>query len=305
METFREIGKRLSNWDRWGADDRVGTLNHITPERLAAAGRLMRTGKLFDMGLEVSGNGIQPQPGPRANPIHLMNISGLDKLTPGLHFADDYIIMPLQSVTQWDGLGHVGYDDFLYNNVPADTITTMGGSSVVSVHQIARKGVAGRGVLLDIARLKGVDRLPRGYAIEPAELEAAEASQGVKVGPGDILIFRTGWLRHFLIDKSVAAYWDGEAGLSLACADWLHERQVAAICSDNWGIEVSDPTKPAGLPLHCVLIRDMGMSLGEVFDLEELSEDCAADGVWEFFFSAPPLKVVGGVGAPITPLAIK
>ena len=305
METFREIGKRLSNWGRWGAYDRVGTLNHITPERLAAAGRLIRTGKLFDMGLEVSGNGIQPQPGPRANPIHLMNISGLDKLAPGLHFADDYIIMPLQSVTQWDGLGHVGYDDFLYNNVPADTITTMMGSSVVSVHQIARKGVAGRGVLLDIARLKGVDRLPRGYAIEPAELEAAEASQGVKVGPGDILIFRTGWLRHFLIDKSVAAYWDGEAGLSLACADWLHERQVAAICSDNWGIEVSDPTKPAGLPLHCVLIRDMGMSLGEVFDLEELAEDCAADGVWEFFFSAPPLKVVGGVGAPITPLAIK
>lgn len=305
METFREIGKRLSNWGRWGDGDRVGTLNHITPERLAAAGRLIRTGKLFDMGLEVSGNGIQPQPGPRANPIHLMNISGLDKLSPGLHFADDYIIMPLQSVTQWDGLGHVGYDDFLYNNVPADTITTMAGSSVVSVHQIARKGVAGRGVLLDIARLKGVDRLPRGYAIEPAELEAAEASQGVKVGPGDILIFRTGWLRHFLIDKSVAAYWDGEAGLSLACADWLQERQVSAICSDNWGIEVSDPTKPSGLPLHCVLIRDMGMSLGEVFDLEELSEDCAADGVWEFFFSAPPLKVVGGVGAPITPLAIK
>lgn len=305
MDTFREIGKRLSNWGRWGEDDRVGTLNHITAERLAAAARLVKTGKLFELGLEVSSDGIQPQPGPRANPIHMMTISGLDKLAPGLHFADDYIIMPLQSVSQWDGLGHVGYDDFLYNGVPADTITTMKGSSVVSVHQIAKKGVAGRGVLLDIARLNGVDCLSRGYSIEPAELEAAEAKQGVRVGPGDILIIRTGWLRHFLIDKSAARYWDGEPGLSLACADWLHDREVAAVCSDNWGIEVSDPTKPGGLPLHCVLIRDMGMSLGEVFDLEELSEDCAVDGVWEFLFAAPPLKVVGGVGAPITPLAMK
>jgi kynurenine formamidase len=305
MASFREIGKQLSNWSRWGAADRVGTLNHITPERVAAAARLIKLGKIIDLGLSISSKGIQPSGGPRNNPIHIMSITPLDKLSPDAIYADDYIIMPLQSVTQWDGLAHVGYDGLLFNGVAADTVTTLNGSLELSIHQIAVKGVASRGVLLDIARLKGVDRLPRGYAIEPAELEAAEAQQGVKVGPGDILLVRTGWLRHFLHDNSPAVYWDGEPGLSLNCAAWLHAREVAAVCSDNWGVEVSNPEARAGLPLHNVLIRDMGMTLGEIFDLEALTEDCQADGVWEFFFTAPPLKVIGGVGTPITPLAIK
>jgi kynurenine formamidase len=305
METYRDIGKRLSNWGRWGAEDRIGTLNHITPDRVKAAAGLVRQGKIVPMGLTVSGNGIQPSGGARNNPIHLMNITSLDALIPDVVVADDYIIMPLQSVTQWDGLGHVGYDGMLYNGVPASSVTSLAGSTVLSIDQVATKGIAGRGVLLDIARLNGVDRLRRGYAIEPRELEAAEARQGVKVGPGDILIFRTGWIRHFLVDNSVAAYWDGAAGLSLACAEWLHQREVAAVCSDNWGIEVSDPENRQGLPVHCVLIRDMGMTLGEVFDLEALGADCAADGVWEFLFTAPPLLVKGGVGTPITPLAFK
>ncbi|OJW27939.1 MAG: cyclase [Rhodospirillales bacterium 69-11] len=306
MEPFRDIGKRLSNWGRWGKDDRLGTLNHITPERVAAAARLVKTGKILNMGLSVGANGIQPA-GSRVNPVHLMNITSLDQPLPNVIVADDYIFMPLQSVTQWDGLAHVGYDGRLYNDVPAETVTTMNGSTVISIEQIAEKGVAGRGVLLDITALNGVDRLKRGYAIEPAELEAAEKKQGVKVGPGDILIVRTGWIRHFLIDKSVPAYWDGEPGLSLACGEWLHKREVAAVCSDNWGVEVVDPPKRGAdpLPLHCVLIRDMGMTLGEVFDLEALAKDCAADNVWEFLFTAPPLKVIGGVGTPITPLALK
>ena len=306
MESFREIGKRLSNWGRWGPDDRIGTLNHLTPDRLAAAARLAKTGKLIDMGLSVSSGGIQPSGGARTNPVHLMNITSLDKLIPDVVVTDDYIIMPLQSVTQWDGLAHVGYDGQFYNGVPAESVTSMSGSSVISIDQIAAKGVAGRGVLLDIAALNGVDRLERGYAITPDELERAEARQGVKVGPGDILIFRTGWIRHFLVDNSTAAYWDGAAGLGLECAEWLHQREVAAICSDNWGIEVAgNPDRPGGLPLHCVLIRDMGMTLGEIFDLEALAVDCAADGVWEFLFVAAPLKVKNGVGTPITPLAMK
>jgi kynurenine formamidase len=306
METFREIGKRLCNWGRWGPEDRIGTLNHITPERLAAAAKLARTGALIDMGLTVASSGIQPSGGARNNPIHLMNITPLDKLIPDVMVSDDYIIMPLQSVTQWDGLAHVGYDGLFYNGVPAESVTSMAGSSVISIDQIVAKGVAGRGVLLDIAALKGVDRLARGYAITPEDLEAAEAAQGVKVRPGDILLFRTGWIRHFLVDNSTAAYWDGAAGLGLECAEWLHAREVSAICSDNWGIEVAgNPDRPAGLPLHCVLIRDMGMTLGEVFDLEALAEHCAADGVWEFLFVAAPLKVKAGVGTPITPLAMK
>ncbi|OJW27946.1 MAG: cyclase [Rhodospirillales bacterium 69-11] len=305
MEDFRKIGQKLSNWGRWGADDRLGTLNHLTPERLKAAAQLVKTGKLFELGLAISSNGIQPPGGPRNNPVHLMSITDLDKLSPDAVYTDDYIFMPLQSVTQWDGLAHAGYDGMFYNGVPADTVTTMNGSTVLSIHQIAQKGIAGRGVLLDIAALNGVDRLARGHAIHPAELEAAEARQGVKVGPGDILLVRTGWIREFLVDKSPTSYWNGEPGLDLSCAQWLYDREVASVCSDNWGVEVRNPEIPGGLPLHSVAIRDMGMTLGEIFDLEALAQDCAADNVWEFLFTAPPLKVIGGVGTPITPLAMK
>ena len=92
----------------------------------------------------------------------------------------------------------------------------------------------------------------------------------------------------------------------MACAAWMHDREVAAVVSDNWGIEVQPAAEGTGvLPLHCILIRDMGMILGEIFDLEALAEDCASDGVWNFLLCAPPLRVVGGVGSPVSPLAIK
>ena len=304
---FRDVGRALSNWGRWGADDQLGTLNHITPERTAAAARLARTGRLFDLGICAMKNGIQRKDGVRRNPLHLMQLTPLDMRDDPEHvcISDDYITMPLQSVTQWDGLGHVGYDDRLYNDVPASSITTLGGSPRLSIHRIAEKGVVGRGVLLDIAGLHGVERLEAGFRILPEALERAEAQQGVRVGPGDILLVRTGWIRHFTVDNDVEPFWRGEPGIGLECAAWLHGREVAAIASDNWGVEVSPPDRSGGLPCHSVLIRDMGMTLGEIFDLDALAADCRQDGVWEGFFTAPPLKVLNGVGSPITPLLIK
>ena len=307
---FRAVGKKLSNWDRWGAADRVGTLNHITSARLVAAGKLLKQGKLFDLGIPVNSSGPQLG-GIRVNPIHLMSVTPVDMEAnyAKLIASDDYIIMPLQSVTQWDGLGHCGYDNLFYNAIPGKSVTTARGSSELSIDQIAAKGIAGRGVLLDIAALKGVPNLPAGEAITPADLEAAERRQGVKVMPGDILLVRTGWIRRFLVDNSAVGYWNGEPGLTYNCCEWLHEREVAVIASDNWGVEVMQPDikdlMNVAMPFHAIAIRDMGMTLGEIFDLEALSKDCADDGVWEFFFSAPPLKVTGGVGSPITPLAIK
>jgi kynurenine formamidase len=159
--------------------------------------------------------------------------------------------------------------------------------------------------LLDIARLNGVARLAAGEAITSGMLEAAEEKQGVRVGAGDILLFRTGWLSHFTLDGDADAYWRGAPGIDLDCCRWLYDREVAAIASDNWGIESSPPDRSGGQPVHPVLIRDMGMTLGEIFDLDALAADCASDGVWEFFLTAPPLRVVGGVGTPVTPLAIK
>lgn len=304
VEDFRVVGKRLSNWGRWGADDERGTVNHITPERLVAAGKLIKAGKIFDLGIPFGADGPQPGGG-RINPVHLMSQTGDTQVFPGgFKYADDYIFMPLQGATQWDSLSHVYYDDQIYNGFPAKDVSVVGAAHD-SIDKMA-KGIAGRGVLLDIARLKGVDWMQSGEVISPADLEAAEAAQGVKVGAGDILVFRTGWRNKFLAERNPTEWMASEPGLGLACCDWLQARQVAAVCSDNWAIEVlPGETDDALLQVHMVLIRDMGMTLGEIFDLEELSADCAADGVWEFFFCAPPLKVTAAVGSPINPLAIK
>jgi kynurenine formamidase len=304
---FRELGRELSNWGRWGADDCIGTLNHITPERVRAAAAAIRTGRIVNLGLPLSSAGPQVGVGGRINPVHHMSITPGDfsGRSDGMVFADDYITMPLQCATQWDGLAHAGYDDKLYNGVAASTVTSRQGSATLSIDKIATRGVAGRGVLLDIARTKGVDRLEPGYGVTPADLDAAANRQGSAVGPGDIVLFRTGWMRTFTVDKDAPRYWNGEPGLTLECATWLHGRDVAAVASDNWGVEVMAPnsTRPE-TELHAVLIRDMGMTLGELFILDELAEACEARGDWSFFFTAPPLLVVGGVGSPITPLAI-
>jgi kynurenine formamidase len=305
MEDFRELGKRLSNWGRWGAEDERGTLNLITPERLVAAGALIRKGAVFDLGIPFDDQGPQPG-GPRINPVHLMSQTGDTQVFPGgFRYADDYIFMPLQGASQWDALAHVYYDGQLYNGYPASDVTVVGAFHD-TIDRIA-KGVAGRGVLLDIARLRGVDWLDQGDVITPDDLEGAIAAQGgVEVGTGDIILFRTGWRRMFLERQSAQEFMAGEPGLGQDCCAWLHEREVAAVCSDNWAIEVLPGEDPeVVLNVHMVLIRDMGMTLGEILDFEELAADCAADGVWEFFFCAPPLKVTRGVGSPINPLAIK
>jgi kynurenine formamidase len=304
VEDFRSIGKRLSNWGRWGADDERGTVNLITPERLVAAGQLIKTGKVFDLGIPLGADGPQPGGG-RINPVHLMSQTGQHQEFPGgFRYADDYIFMPLQGASQWDSLAHVFYDDQLYNGYPASDVGVQGALHN-SIDRLA-KGIAGRGVLLDIAALKGVEWLDRGYAITPDDFEAAMERQGVSVGSGDILLFRTGWRRKFVQEKDARAFMDGEPGLSMACCEWLHDHDVAVIASDNWAIEVL-PGEVEGTPMnvHMILIRDMGMTLGEILDFEELAADCATDNVWEFFFTAPVLKFSKAVGAPINPLAIK
>jgi kynurenine formamidase len=305
LEDFRELGARVRNWGRWGPDDERGTINYITPERLVAAAGLVRRGAIFDLGIPFGDDGPQPGGG-RINPVHLMSQTGDTQVFPGgFKFADDYIFMPLQGATQWDALSHVFYDDQLYNGFPAKDVSVVGAAHN-SIDKLA-KGIAGRGVLLDIARLKGVDWLDEGVVITPQDLEAAiERQGGVDVGPGDILVFRTGWRKKFLVEADPAAFMAGEPGLGQDCCEWLHERQIAAVCSDNWAIEVLPGENPdALLQVHMVLIRDMGMTLGEIFDLEELAADCEDDGVWEFMFCAPPLKVTAGVGSPINPLAMK
>lgn len=307
MEDFRKLGARLSNWGRWDADgqrDERGTTNLLTPERVAAAARLVRHGKVFDLGIPFGRGGPQPGIG-RINPILLVSETGVDQERPGaFHFADDWVIMPLQSASQWDGLAHVYYDDLLYNGFPAADVTPHGVRHLSIERQ--SKGIMGRGVLIDVAGHRGVDWLQAGEVITPDELDTVLAAQGTSLHGGDIVAVRTGWRRKFLREGDAGAFMSGEPGLGLACCEWLHQHDVAAVCSDNWAIEAL-PGEVDGevLPVHMVLIRDMGMTLGEILDFEELAADCAADGVYEFLLSAPPIKFRRALGSPINPLAVK
>jgi kynurenine formamidase len=307
MDHIRALGKRLSNWRRWGADDERGTLNFITPDVVRRAAGLVRRGQVFSLGLRFGADGPQIGQGGRVNPLHLM--TAVDQKLPAeypdaFRYADDVMVLPLQCATQWDSLAHVHYDGQLYNGFPAAT-TTSAGAARNGIDKVGA-GIVSRGVLLDLARAAGVPRLQPGHAISPAELEAAERAQRVRVERGDVLLVRTGHLSVFTVDGDRVGYMRMMPGLGVACAEWLHAREVAAVAADTNSVEVipfEDPQTP--LPLHLVCLRDMGLTLGEMFDLDALADDCAADGVWEFLFSAAPLKITGGVGSPLNPLAIK
>ena len=306
MKKVRELAEKVSNWGRWGADDERGTVNFITPEVVRRAAGLVRRGQVFSLGLEFGAGGPQIGQGGRVNPLHLM--SAVDGALPGypgeFRYADDVIVMGLQCATQWDSLAHVHYGGQLYNGFPAAT-TTAAGAARNGIDKLGA-GVVSRGVLLDLARAKGVLHLEPGTAISIADLEAAEKSQGVRVESGDVLLLRTGPLAAYKGHQDRVAYMRMRPGLGLACAEWLHRREVAAVASDTNAVEVI-PFEDAALPLpfHMVAIRDMGLLLGEMFDLDALAADSAGDGAWEFLFSAPPLRVTGGIGSPLNPLAIK
>ena len=306
MRKIRELSAKVSNWGRWGATDERGTLNLITPEVVRRAAGVVRRGQVFSLGLPFGSEGPQIGQGGRVNPIHLMSAIdgplGPDAGAP--RYADDFVTMPLQCATQWDSLAHVYYGGKLYNGFAATTVTAAGAARD-GIDKLG-PGIVSRGVLLDIARVNGVARLAPGQAITPADLEAAERAAGVQVVSGDVLLVRTGHLSVFRVDGDREGYVRRSPGLGMACVEWLHAREVAAVATDTYAVEVipfEDPAVP--LPVHRLCIRDMGLTLGEMFDLDDLATDCARDGVWEFLFSAPPLKVTGGVGSPLNPLAVK
>jgi kynurenine formamidase len=306
LDRVRAIAEKVSNWGRWGAEDERGTVNLITPEVVLRGAACVRRGAVFSLGLSFGAEGPQIGQGGRVNPLHLMSaINGSLPGYPGdFRFADDVIVMGLQCATQWDSLAHVHYDGKLYNGFPAET-TTAAGAARNGIDKIGA-GVVSRGVLLDLARAQGVEHLKPGQAISPDDLEAAERAQGVRLESGDVLLVRTGHLAAYKLSGDRVAYMRMMPGLGLACTAWLHERNIAAVATDTNAVEVipfEDPKLP--LPFHMVALRDMGLLLGEMFDLDALAADCAADGVWQFFFSAPPLRVTGGIGSPLNPLAVK
>ena len=254
-EALRKIALQVRNWGRWGPDDELGTLNYITPERIAAACRLATTGKVFALGIPLDRNG--PQSGTRAalqpDPHHVPRRRRRARGRPprcaameGYGGSDDWIVMPLQCVTQWDSLAHIFYEGKMYNGYDAALVTSSGAAKN-SIDKTKSK-LAGRGVLLDVARHKGVKALEPGYAITVADLEATAAAERVEVLPGDILLVRTGHMSRYL-DRNDWRHYDLDPfpGVSVHTAPWLHARQIAAIGCDNYAVEVR-PVGDPGLP---------------------------------------------------------
>jgi kynurenine formamidase len=222
-----------------------------------------------------------------------------------MRFNDDYIMMPLQAGTQWDALSHVYYDGQMYNGVPAAAVNSFGATKN-SIDKVDRKGIVSKGVLLDVAHHRGVPHLPPNTSISPEELDEVAKAEKVTVESGDIVLVRTGWWTTFLENRDGEAWTAGSPGVSWRVAEWLHRHEAAAIACDNIAVEVSGAeVDGVMLAFHLLCIRDMGLMLGEMWDLEALSRDCAADGVYEFQLAAPPIRVTGAVGSPINPLALK
>jgi kynurenine formamidase len=304
-----EAFKALSNWGRWGKDDQIGTLNNITPQDVVDAAKLVRRGRIFALGIPLGPMGPQRGLfGKRWNPIHTMLATGTDALAgrqPRLSYADDAINMPVQAASHWDSLGHIFYDDKMYNGHHASNVDS-NGLGVLGIEH-AKDKLVGRGVLLDIARWKGVDALKDGTGISNDELDACAAAQKVEVRKGDFVIVRTGQMEACTKKGEWGGYAGGDApGLKFETCYWLQEKQVGGVCSDTWGVEVRpNETKDVNQPWHWVVIPAMGLYMAEMLDLAELAQDCAKDKVYEFFFCAPPLEIPGGTGSPINPQAIK
>ena len=311
IKEIQDTAERVKNWGRWGPDDEIGTLNNISPEDIVKAARLIRRGKVFSLGLNFDNRGPQTGLwGNRFNPIHTMLTSGVDAIAGrqdsiGIRYADDMVTMPLQCGTQWDALGHVFFGDKMWNGYEAKLVDSSGAQK--NGIEKTRDKMAGRGVLLDVARFKGVESLEDGYGIGTEELEDCAKAQGVEVRRGDFVIFRTGQMERCLKTGVWGGYAGGDApGLRFETADWIRRTDIAAICADTWGCEVRpNESSEASQPWHWVVIPMIGITMGEIFYLKDLAEDCAKDHVYEFFFCGPPLPITGAVGSPINPIAIK
>jgi kynurenine formamidase len=311
-----DVAAQVRNWGRWGEDDQIGTINFLTDDVVRAAAASIRSGRRFSLAYPLQLEGLQTGAiRGRVNPLRTMvainaNFTG-DPTT--FCTSDDVVFMGLQAATHWDGLGHASYYGKIYGGRDASTITEWGASQC-GIEQI--RSLTGRGVLLDIARLKGLDVLEPGYAITGADLDAAAERQGVEIRTGDIILVRTGLmayakagdLTNYLGVPDPDTYLPKSPGIGLSCAPWFHAHDIAAVATDNITFEVLpwDPAAPGAiLPMHCLHLVEMGMTQGQNWDLEDLATDCAADGQYDFFLEASPQPFVGGVGSPVNPVAVK
>lgn len=302
-ERMREIYEKVKNWGRWGAEDQAGALNLLTPERRRAAAALVQDGRTVGCSREFPVQAGPENPHPA---LHMMVQAGDDCVIPGigLQTVTDFVGVSFHGMasSHIDALCHVFVDKQMYNGRPAEDVKSTGARSNDIL--CGREGIVGRGVLLDIARTRGVDWLEPGEAVGVDELEAAEREQGVAVQAGDILLIGQGRDARRAAKGPWSPFTEGLPGLHPECVPWLHERDISVLGSDS----VSDPLPGSvegwPMPVHQCCLVAMGVHLLDNLYLQNLAEACAAAGRWEFLFTVAPLVIVGGTGSPVNPIAV-
>jgi len=300
-EQFAALFSSLSTWGRWGEGDERGTLNHLTPERVAAAVGLVRDGVSVTLSLPLNTESAIHNPEPA---VHYMTASsGRDIGSGSLHFLKDFVGADYHNDghTHIDALCHIAYQGSLYNGVPEGAVTP-DGAAADSI-EVLTNGLVGRGVLLDIPRLRGVPWLEPGEHVFAANLEAAEREQGVSVGPGDLLLVNTGHARRL----AELGPWDTarlKAGLHPTAMTFVSARGVAALGCDGNSDTAPSSTEGVDFPIHVLAINAMGVHLLDYLQFGELRAMCERTGRWEFLLVAAPLRIVGGTGSPLNPIAV-
>ncbi|MBX7444630.1 MULTISPECIES: cyclase family protein [unclassified Arthrobacter] len=295
----------LSNWNRWGEDDQLGTLNHITPERRAAAARLVTDGVTIGCSRLISYETAADVPHAAD---HYMTSSG-DAYRPGegpnLQMAADYfgLIFHGNGVTHLDSLSHFFWDGRMYNGFPSTLVSNSEGAKSLSI-DVVRDAIVGRALLVDVPRLRGIDVVPRKESVRLSDIEAAERECGFEVGPGDILMIRTGQIGHRKVTGPLNPLLTGSAGPDPELLPFFHERRISVIACDGPNEVYPSRYEKYTAPIHQIGIVAMGLWLLDHVDMEELSRACASRNRWEFMMTVSPLRIFNGTGSPVNPIAV-
>ncbi len=284
---------------KYGAEDTLGAINELSPEGVLRAVTLVKTGKTYALGVETGRE--TPAYGERS--FELFAVASGDGTGASLGanrgtFNDDWMLTWLGIGTQIDGLGHFGIDHVYYNGNKVQDFWSPGGLKKFATHELPP--IVTRGVLLDIAALRGVERLPGGTAIGKREIQSAAEKQKLTIGPGDVVILNTGWQTLATLDPET--FLATEPGLDASGARYLASLGVVAVGSDTWGLDVLPNPDPAQVfPAHQILLAKHGVYILENIRTEEL----VADGVGEFLFVLGQPRFVGAVQMVINPVAIR
>jgi kynurenine formamidase len=281
---------------KWGANDERGAVNHQKPAAVMNAAKLIKTGDVIELG-HVLGAGM-PLVGTRRFDVHIKR-TFLNKFSNLRGSNEEIVITELGQVgTQFDGFAHQTHQNSWYNCFKVDENATRGGFNKLGVHNVG--ALFTRGVLIDVAGFKGVEMLGDNYEITVADIEGALKKQNVTLQPGDAIIINTGWGK--LWGKDNARYGKSCPGIGVAAAQWLIAKDPMLLGSDNWPVEVApNPDKTISLPVHQIALVVNGVHLLENLKLDEL----AAKNVYEFAFVMQPLKIQGGTGSTVAPIAVR